>query len=116
MHRNQPARVGRLWILLAAFLLLYLGLLARFQWSRSPPQQSSEQFILPSLPSSDVFQSLNLNEKECKITFPDLTKDLDATVALGPFTLKQAHGKGPFQARIKNGQVKITTDSALNLR
>ncbi|KAI1152506.1 glycosyl transferase family 90-domain-containing protein [Nemania diffusa] len=107
MHRNQPARVGRLWILLAAFLLLYLGLLARFQWSRSPPQQSSEQFILPSLPSSDVFQSLNLNEKECKITFPDLTKDLDATVALGPFTLKQAHGKGPFQARIKNGQLYI---------
>ncbi|KAI0195161.1 glycosyl transferase family 90-domain-containing protein [Xylaria flabelliformis] len=55
--------------------------------------------------SSDVYQLLNLSEKECKATFPDLTQDLDATVALGPFTLKQADG--PLQARIKNGQLYI---------
>jgi hypothetical protein len=108
MHRNQPARVGRLWILLASCLLLYLGFLARFQWAQTAPQRSSEQFIPPSLPSPDVFRSLNLDERECKATFPDLTKDLDATVALGPFTLKQAHGKGPLQARIKDGQVSIS--------
>ncbi|KAI1131462.1 glycosyl transferase family 90-domain-containing protein [Nemania abortiva] len=113
MYRNQPARVGRLWILLASFLLLYLGLLVRFHWAQSPPERNSEQFIPTSLPSPDVYQLLNLSEQECKATFPDLTKDLDATVALGPFTLKQAHGKGPLQARVKDGQVKIPKDSRI---
>ncbi|KAI1742470.1 glycosyl transferase family 90-domain-containing protein [Xylaria scruposa] len=57
--------------------------------------------------SSDVYQFLNLSEKECKATFPDLTQDLDAMVALGPFTLKRTDGSGLFQARIKNGQLYI---------
>ncbi|KAI0104725.1 glycosyl transferase family 90-domain-containing protein [Nemania sp. FL0031] len=108
MPRNQPARVGRLWILLALCILLYLGLVARFQWAQSSPQRDSEPFIpTASLPSSDVYRLLNLSEQECKTTFPDLTKDLDATVALGPFTLKQTHGKGPLQARVKDGQLYI---------
>ncbi|KAI0554690.1 glycosyl transferase family 90-domain-containing protein [Xylaria curta] len=57
--------------------------------------------------SSGVYQFLNLSEKECKATFPDLTQDLDAMVALGPFTLKRANGSGLFQAQIKNGQLYI---------
>ncbi|KAI0533182.1 glycosyl transferase family 90-domain-containing protein [Xylaria digitata] len=101
MSRNQSTRARKLWISLASFLLLYLGRLARSR--RAENAQS-----IPADPSpSDLFQFLNLNEQQCKATFPDLTQDLDATVALGPFTLKRAQGTGPLQARIKDGQLYI---------
>ncbi|KAI1757710.1 glycosyl transferase family 90-domain-containing protein [Xylaria castorea] len=106
MYRNPLTRVGRVWILLASSLLLYLILLARSHWAESP-HRNLKHFISASGPSSDIYQFLNLSEQECKATFPDLTQDLDATVALGPFTLKQARGAGPLQARIKNGQLYI---------
>ncbi|KAI0486965.1 glycosyl transferase family 90-domain-containing protein [Xylaria cf. heliscus] len=106
MHRNPSARVGRLWILLASSLLVYLILLARSGGAESPPPNLKPP-IPANRPSSDVYQSLNLSEQECKATFPDLTEDLDATIALGPFTLKQAHGAGPLQARIKDGRLYI---------
>ncbi len=50
--------------------------------------------------------SLNLDENECSAAFPGLTKDIDDSVAGGPFTLRQAKDMGPLQARIKNGQVR----------
>lgn len=108
MHRNPLARVGKLWILLVSSLLVYLIFLARSRGEESP-HRDLQHSIPASGPSSDVYQSLRLSERECKVTFPDLTKDLDATVALGSFTLKQAHGAGPLQARIKDGQVRIST-------
>ncbi|TGJ83824.1 hypothetical protein E0Z10_g4972 [Xylaria hypoxylon] len=83
---------------------LYLGNLTRYHRARNTPLR---QFVPSSLSSSDVFQFLNLNEQQCKATFPDLTKDLDATIALGPFTLEQAQGTGPLQARVKDGQLYI---------
>ncbi|KAI0448179.1 hypothetical protein F4803DRAFT_12184 [Xylaria telfairii] len=107
MHRNPLARVGRLWILLVSSLLVYLIFLARSRGKESP-HRNLQHSIPASGPSSDVYKSLGLSEKECKATFPDLTKDLDTTVALGPFTLKQAHGAGPLQARIKDGRVRIS--------
>ncbi|KAI0454611.1 glycosyl transferase family 90-domain-containing protein [Xylaria acuta] len=106
MYRNPSARVRRLWISLASSLLLYLIFLARSHRAERP-HQNLKQSIPASRTSSDVYQSLNLSEQECKATFPDLTQDLDATVALGPFTLKQAHGAGPLQARIKDGRLYI---------
>ncbi|GAW17742.1 hypothetical protein ANO14919_072080 [Xylariales sp. No.14919] len=104
MYRNPSVRARRLWASLASLLLLYLGHLARSQRARNTFFRQSVP-VSPS--SSDVFQLLNLNEQQCKAAFPDLTKDLDATVALGPFTLKQAQGTGPLQARVKDGQLYI---------
>ncbi|KAF2967789.1 hypothetical protein GQX73_g5742 [Xylaria multiplex] len=99
MSRNQSVRARRLWISLASFLLLYLCHLARSRHTQSA--------LTTSPRSSDLFQFLNLSEKQCRATFPDLTRDLDATVALGPFTLKRVQGTGPLQARIKDGQLYI---------
>ncbi|KAI3339459.1 hypothetical protein F4824DRAFT_45312 [Ustulina deusta] len=85
MYRiQQSARMGGLWMLLASSLLLYLGLLARSQWV---PRHVLQQYVPASVPSQNVYQFLNLSEQECKATFPDQTKDPNATVALGPFKL-----------------------------
>ncbi|KAI8949438.1 glycosyl transferase family 90-domain-containing protein [Xylaria longipes] len=105
-YRNLSGRVRRLWILLASSLLLYLVLLARSHRAGSP-HHNLRHSIPARGSSSDVHQSLNLSEQECKAAFPDLTQDLEATVALGPFTLKQVHGAGPLQARLKDGQLYI---------
>ncbi|KAI0427166.1 glycosyl transferase family 90-domain-containing protein [Xylaria sp. FL1042] len=107
MRPFQLMRMGKIWMLLAWSLLLYLGLLAHSHLVLNPRRHNLKQVVPTSVPSQDVYQFLNLSEQECKDTFPDLTKDLDATIALGPFTLKQANGKGPLQARIKDGQLYI---------
>ncbi|KAI1420430.1 glycosyl transferase family 90-domain-containing protein [Xylaria sp. FL1777] len=110
MYGTQLPRVGRLWMFLTSSLLLYIGLIMRSRWAQSPPRQVLQvlqQSVPASIPSQDLYQFLNLSEQECRDTFPNLTEDLDATVALGPFTLKQTHGRGPLQARLKDGQLYI---------
>ncbi|KAI1349777.1 glycosyl transferase family 90-domain-containing protein [Xylaria sp. FL0043] len=106
MRRIQLRREGKLWVLLVSSLLLYL-LLARSHWLPNPRRHILKQSASTSISSPYIYHVLNLSEQECKDVFPDLTKDLDATVALGPFKLKQAHGTGPLQARIKDGQLYI---------
>jgi len=54
---------------------------------------------------SDFYRLLNLTEQQCKTAFPDLTRDIDANVKLGPFKLKKAHATGPLQAGIRDGKV-----------
>ncbi|KAI0202786.1 glycosyl transferase family 90-domain-containing protein [Astrocystis sublimbata] len=113
MRRYSPARVGRLLILLASSLLLCLVLLARSHWVQNP-NQSFRQSTSRSGFSSNIYHLLNLTEAECRITFPDLTTDLDAMVALGPFTLQKSHGTGPLQARIKDGELYIIHAENIN--
>ncbi|KAI1271888.1 glycosyl transferase family 90-domain-containing protein [Xylaria sp. FL0933] len=106
MRRIQLRREGKLWLLLVSSLVLYF-LLARSHWIPNQRRHILKQSASISISSPDIHHLLNLSEQECKDVFPDLTKDLDATVALGPFKLKQAHGTGPLQARIKDGQLYI---------
>lgn len=108
MYRVQLARVRRLWLLLALPVVLYVIFITDIQSVRNPLRHTPKPPTLANIPSQALYQFLNLNEDECKATFPDLTKDLDATLAQGPFTLKQAHGKGPLQARVKDNQVGIS--------
>ncbi|OAA61742.1 hypothetical protein SPI_04601 [Niveomyces insectorum RCEF 264] len=56
-------------------------------------------------PSRGAFENLRLNETACLATFPGLTDDIDAMVALGPFPVKQARDMGPLQAKLEDGQV-----------
>ncbi|KAI1361980.1 glycosyl transferase family 90-domain-containing protein [Xylaria arbuscula] len=104
MYCVKLLRVGRLWPLLALLIFLYLALISHIQNIYNPLRSAPKQSALANVPPQTLYQFLNLNQEECKATFPDLTKDLDATLAQGPFTLKQAHGKGPLQARVKDGQ------------
>ncbi|KAI1171526.1 glycosyl transferase family 90-domain-containing protein [Nemania sp. FL0916] len=113
MHRTQSARVRRLCIILSLLLLIYLIFLKGHQgWTPNPSRERiSKPPIIPSNPPSpDVFQALNLNEAECKAVFPDLTNDIDAVVALGPFKLTPPRGNnnnGPLLARIRDGKLTI---------
>ncbi|KAI1325590.1 glycosyl transferase family 90-domain-containing protein [Xylariaceae sp. FL0255] len=61
----------------------------------------------PESPSRDHYELLDLTEEQSRATFPSLTDDLDATVALGPFTLTPSQDTGPLQARIKDNQLYI---------
>lgn len=58
--------------------------------------------------SQSLLDSLDLDEEQCETSFPWLSKDVDDMIALGPFKLKQAGDGGPVQARIKDGQVRIS--------
>ena len=59
----------------------------------------------PRHPSRHLLNSLSLDEDQCNAAFPGLTDDVNKTVALGAFPLKQARNFGPLQARLKDGQV-----------
>jgi len=60
----------------------------------------------PRHPSTSLLNSLGLDEDQCHAAFPGLTRDINRTVELGPFALKQARNFGPLQARLKDGQVR----------
>jgi len=104
-------RYWRQVILLLGFgSLLYL---AHLQYGLgSVVEQSKRPSGTTALPhggghEKKLFQALNLNERQCEATFPGLTKDIQDSVALGAFPLKQARDMGPLQARIKDGQLYI---------
>lgn len=54
-----------------------------------------------------LLSNLSLGEEQCKAAFPGLTKEIEDTVAQGPFTLKQTGDSGPLQGRIKDGHLYI---------
>ncbi|ERS95664.1 hypothetical protein HMPREF1624_07738 [Sporothrix schenckii ATCC 58251] len=62
------------------------------------------------VPNRPLFDDLHLDEKQCRTTFPGLTKDIDDMVALGPFRIapKPADAdSGPLQVRLQNGRMYI---------
>jgi len=61
----------------------------------------------PRHPTRHLLDSLGLDEDQCDAAFPGLTKDINDTVALGPFALKQARNFGPLQAKLKNGKASF---------
>jgi len=73
--------------------------------SATPPTSlgSTSKKLTPKL-----LDNLSLGEDECKAAFPGLTKEIDDTVAKGPFTVKRIGQLGPLQGRIKDGQVCCT--------
>ncbi|KAK0644490.1 glycosyl transferase family 90-domain-containing protein [Cercophora newfieldiana] len=79
----------------------------------SPPQlDNGTTPWFPSRPSSirltpELLNNLSLREDECKAAFLGLTKEIDDTVAKGPFTIKKSGHLGPVQGRIKDGQLYI---------
>lgn len=57
--------------------------------------------------SEDLLRNLSLDEEQCSAAFPGLTKEIDDSVAQGPFPLKQTGDSGPLQGRIKDGKLYI---------
>ncbi|KAK4447881.1 glycosyl transferase family 90-domain-containing protein [Podospora aff. communis PSN243] len=55
----------------------------------------------------ELLNNLSLGEDECKAAFPGLTKEIDDTVAKGPFIIKPSGELGPLQGRIADGQLYI---------
>ena len=55
--------------------------------------------------SASLLNNLTLTEEECRATFPGLMREIDDTVALGPFDVKDTGEFGPLQGRIKDGKV-----------
>ncbi|KAI0973599.1 glycosyl transferase family 90-domain-containing protein [Xylaria arbuscula] len=106
MPRLQLSPIGKLWMVLPSSILVYLAL-AYSQWTQSTPRNIFTETQPVKVPTQETYHALSLSERECNAIFPDLTRDLEETIALGPFTLKQAHGPGPLQARVKDGQLFI---------
>jgi len=48
-----------------------------------------------------------MNEKECRVAYPELANEIDQAVARGPFKLKEKpiFTSGLIQVRIKDGKV-----------
>ncbi|KAL2126750.1 hypothetical protein VTI74DRAFT_293 [Chaetomium olivicolor] len=59
-----------------------------------------------SLPP-EVLSNLSLDEEQCRAYFPGLMKEIDDTVAEGPFVVKQTGDLGPLQGRIEDGKIYI---------
>ncbi|KAM7221305.1 AFG1-like ATPase domain containing protein [Rhypophila decipiens] len=85
-----------------------------FAFRGTPKEQGHEQGSSSSsswLPkkqlSKKTLNNLSLTEKECRATFPDLTRQVDEIVAQGPFEVKHTGDNGPLQGRIKDGQISI---------
>jgi hypothetical protein len=100
---GEKLRVRRSRRLRQATLVLgsCLALYCLFFVSRTPPAAK------PWTLSADLLRNLGLDEKQCNAAFPGLTKEIDDSVAQGPFTLKQIGESGPLQGRIRDGKLYI---------
>ncbi|KAL1895921.1 hypothetical protein Sste5346_005020 [Sporothrix stenoceras] len=61
-------------------------------------------------PDRRLFDSLHLDEKQCRVTFPDITKDIDNMVAQGTFRVLPKpvdSDSSPLQVRLQNGRLYI---------
>jgi len=101
-------RWKRIWVVLGASFLVYIWL--PFLKARLGYGSDDGHFTVPISrgrrpPPKQTLLSLSLDEATCDKVFPGLSKDIDDTVALGPFSLKQARNMGPLQIRLKDGQV-----------
>lgn len=61
-------------------------------------------------PKKNVFENLGMGEQDCRATFPGLFKEIDDSVARGPFQLERARNgyTGLVQGRIEHGKVCIS--------
>lgn len=95
----------RITLILGVGLVLYCLVFV----TRSPPSKSARYST--SISSSrrplppELLNNLSLDEEQCNAAFPGLTKEIEDTVAEGPFQVKQTGDLGPLQGRIKDGQV-----------
>jgi hypothetical protein len=64
-------------------------------------------------PSKETLEDLSLTEQQCRATFPGLMKEIDDSVARGPFNLEKEPDDytGMVQLRIKDGKVTIQNSS-----
>ena len=64
---------------------------------------------VPALEGSN-HESLMLNERQCQVAFPLLTKEVDDAVAAGPFQFNRSMDEylGQTHCKIKNGKVGMT--------
>ncbi|KAK3402003.1 hypothetical protein B0T20DRAFT_403164 [Sordaria brevicollis] len=57
--------------------------------------------------TDEILNNLSLDAETCRATFPGLMKEVDDTVAKGPFKVKRSSDLGPMQVRIKEGRVYV---------
>ena len=92
------------WRLRQATLIVGFGLtIYVFLFAAKTPISSSSR-LRPNL-TPELLNNLSLDEDQCNAAFPGLTKEIENTVAHGPFVVKQLGDGGPLQARIKDGKV-----------
>jgi hypothetical protein len=61
----------------------------------------------PHPPASPAFENPSLTESQCRSTFPNLTYEIDRTVANGPFRLEKRGIIGPLIAAIRESSLYI---------
>lgn len=105
--KARPRRqLRQVTLVLGVCLVLY----CLFFLSNTPAKFGDESRTSQAKPSSrhppsELLNNLSLGEDECDAAFPGLTKEIDDTVAEGPFRVKQTGDGGPVQGRIRDGQV-----------
>ncbi|KAK3956793.1 hypothetical protein QBC32DRAFT_394474 [Pseudoneurospora amorphoporcata] len=70
--------------------------------AKSSPRGGS----MPKL-TDEILNNLSLDGETCRATFPGLMKEVDDTVAKGPFKVKRSSDLGPMQVRIKKGRIYV---------
>ncbi|KAK3350166.1 glycosyl transferase family 90-domain-containing protein [Lasiosphaeria hispida] len=107
--KARPRRqLRQVTLVLGVCLVLY----CLFFLSNTPAKFGDESRTSQAKPSSrhppsELLNNLSLGEDECDAAFPGLTKEIDDTVAEGPFRVKQTGDGGPVQGRIRDGQITI---------
>jgi hypothetical protein len=91
-------------VLFALLLTLLLSFYYDFSWLLESFQLRHKEES-PSLRA--LHDSLFMNEKECRVAFPELANEIDQAVARGPFELKKKSifTSGLIQVRITDGKV-----------
>lgn len=70
--------------------------------SSSPPRGGSMRKL-----TDEILNNLFLDAETCRATFPGLMKEIDDTVAKGPFKVKRSSDLGPMQVRIRDGKIYV---------
>ncbi len=112
MYMLGRIRIAFLFALAFTFFLFYLYLYTDAFSSRGLKtvfEHDSGDFVHSprQQPTKETLKSLFLTEEQCASTFPELFKEIDRAVGLGPFELRKGPDdySGAVQGRIKNGKV-----------
>ena len=99
-----------------AYVVLALVVFSTFYSVSIPLKHSSDLSKTPSNSLSRLrikpdHESLLLNEQQCQVAFPMLTKEVDDAVAAGPFQFNRSTDEysGQTHAKIKGGKVGFGT-------
>ena len=111
---RRSRRIRQLTLLLGlclvAYCLIFISTPPKLSHDDGRPKEDlarkPDQWLSP-----DVLDNLFLDERQCAATFPGLMKEIDDTVAKGPFKVKHTSARGPLQGRIKDGKVRISMSS-----